>query len=368
MIALAAAGLVLRNMRMADADIRFERRGHLGLITLNRPKALNTLTLDMVRALDAQLRVWATDPAIATVAIRGEGRRAFCAGGDIRALYDLGVAGKYDEALQFWRDEYPLNTRIKEYPKPYVALVSGFVMGGGAGVAVHGSHRVAVGEIAFAMPEVGIGFFPDVGATFFLPRLPAGAGLWLALTGRQLGAADALALGIMTDHVRPDRLDRVIAALGETTPDKAIAPFRADAGHGGVREVLPAIGRLFSGASVEGVLAALDREAQGGVAQTFAEEAAALIRQKSPTSLKIAFEQMRRGRRLDFRGAMRAEFHIASKIVRSHDLYEGIRAVVVDKDNAPQWRPPSLAEVSDADVEAYFDGQPAERATSAGRK
>src|SRR5438067_8655738 len=146
-------------------DILFERRGKLGLITLNRPRALNTLTLDMVRALDAQLRVWASDAAIATVAIKGEGVRAFCAGGDIRALYDLGIAGRYDEALQFWREEYPLNTRIKEYPKPYVALLRGIVMGGGVGVSVHGSHRLALGDIAFAMPEVGIGLFPDVGAT-----------------------------------------------------------------------------------------------------------------------------------------------------------------------------------------------------------
>jgi enoyl-CoA hydratase len=339
----------------AGSDILFERRGKLGLVTLNRPRALNTLTLDMVRALDAQLRVWAADPAIATVAIRGEGTRAFCAGGDIRALYDVGVAGNYDEALQFWREEYPLNTRIKEYPKPYVALIRGFVMGGGVGVSIHGSHRVGVGEIGFAMPEVGIGFFPDVGATFFLPRLPAGVGLWLALTGKQLGSADALALGILTHHVSAERGDAVIAALAEgTPPDDAIAPFRADPGRAPVRGLLRTIARLFGGRSVEVVLSVLDAEADNGAAAGFAEEAAAFIRQKSPTSLRIAFEQVRRGRTLDFRAAMRTEFHIAAHIVRGHDLYEGIRAVVVDKDNAPRWQPASLAEVAVADIDAYF--------------
>jgi enoyl-CoA hydratase len=339
----------------ATSDIIFERRGKLGLVTLNRPRALNTLTLDMVRALDAQLRVWATDPAIATVAIRGEGSRAFSAGGDIRALYDLGVAGKYDEALQFWREEYPLNTRIKEYPKPYVALIQGIVMGGGAGVSVHASERVALGGLTFAMPEVGIGFFPDIGATFFLSRLPPGVGLWLALTGKQLGAADALALGIVNHHAAAERADAIVAALATgAKPTTVLATFRADPGRAEVLALIPHIARLFAGRSVEAILAAVDAEAAGGKVAAFAREAAAAIRQKSPTSLKIAFEQIRRGRNLDFRAAMRTEFRIASHIVRSHDLYEGIRAVVVDKDNQPAWRPASLAEVSEADVEAYF--------------
>ncbi len=339
----------------AGTDILFERRGKLGLVTLNRPRALNTLTLDMVRALDAQLRVWATEPGIATVAIRGEGTRAFCAGGDIRALYELGVSGKRNEALQFWREEYPLNTRIKEYPKPYVALIRGIVMGGGVGVAIHGSHRVAVGEMSFAMPEVGIGFFPDVGATFFLPRLPTGVGLWLALTGKQLNGADALALGLVTHHIPADRGDALIEALSAgTPPDKAIDPLRADAGPAAVRELLPHIARLFAGRDVEAVLAALDAEAAGSSAAAFARDAAAAIRQKSPTSLKIAFEQMRQGRSLDFRGAMRAEFRIAARIVQGHDFYEGIRAVVVDKDNRPQWQPATLDAVRAADIDAHF--------------
>jgi len=340
---------------MSDADILLEQRGRLGLVTLNRPRALNTLSLAMVRALDAQLEDWASDPAIAAVAIRGAGGRAFCAGGDIRALYDLGIAGRYVEALTFWREEYVLNTRIKAYPKPYVALIQGIVMGGGAGVSIHGSRRVAVGDIAFAMPEVGIGFFPDVGATYFLPRLPPGVGLCLALTGRQIGTADALALGLMTDAVAPDRVEAVIDALAAGTPvDVALAAEAVDPGPSALAAQLPDIARLFAGESVAAVLAALDAEAAGGPAADLARHAAAAIRTKSPASLRVAFEQMRRGAALDFRAAMRTEYRIVSRWVEHPDLYEGIRAVVIEKDNAPRWRPATLGEVGDAAVEAYF--------------
>ena len=177
---------------MPARDILFERRGAAGLVTLNRPQALNAVTHAMVRALRAQLDAWADDPAITRVVITAAGERAFSAGGDIRALYDLGKAGRHDEALQFWRDEYPLNAAIKNFRKPYVALIDGIVMGGGVGVSVHGSHRVAGDRFQFAMPEVGIGFFPDVGATWFLPRMPGELGTYCALTGERFGSADAL--------------------------------------------------------------------------------------------------------------------------------------------------------------------------------
>jgi enoyl-CoA hydratase len=340
---------------VSDADVLFERRGRLGLVTLNRPRALNTLTLAMVRAIDATLRAWADDAGIAAVAIRGAGERAFCAGGDIRALYESGIAGRYDEALQFWREEYPLNILIREYPKPFVALIRGIDMGGGVGVSVHGSHRAAVGDIAFAMPEVGIGFFPDVGATYVLPRLPAGVGLWLALSGQKLGTADACALGLATHAIVPAAEAAVLDALAAgTPPDAALAANAVDPGEAPVTALLPAIARLFAGDSVAAVFADLEREASAGAAAAFAADAATAIRRKSPTSLAIAFEQMRRGGSLDFRAAMRTEFRIASRIVRGHDLYEGIRAVVIDKDNAPRWRPATLAEVADSDIAAYF--------------
>ena len=173
-------------MDAANSEILFERRGAAGIVTLNRGKALNAVTHAMVRALSRQLDAWANDGAVTRVIVTAAGERAFSAGGDIRALYDLGRAGRQTEALTFWRDEYPLNTLIKRYRKPYVSLIDGIVMGGGVGVSVHGSHRVAGDKFTFAMPEVGIGFFPDVGATWFLPRMPDRIGTWIALTGDRL--------------------------------------------------------------------------------------------------------------------------------------------------------------------------------------
>src|SRR3954452_4491759 len=204
------------------AEVLFERRGAAGIVLLNRTKALNAVTHEMVRALARQLDAWASDPAVTRVVITAAGERAFSAGGDIRALYELGRAGRQREMLTFWRDEDPLNTYIKRYRKPYVALIDGIVMGGGVGVSLHGSHRVAGDRYAFAMPEVGIGFFPDVGATWALPRLPGKAGLYLALTGERVRAADALALGLATHAVPSSAFDDVRAALTAGEPVDAV--------------------------------------------------------------------------------------------------------------------------------------------------
>src|SRR5689334_2149750 len=187
--------------QLTEPEILFDRRGAAGLVTLNRPKALNAVSHGMVRALRAQLDAWATDDAVTRVVITGAGDRAFSAGGDIRALTDLGKADRHEEARQFWRDEYALNAVIKNYRKPYIAMIDGIVMGGGVGISVHGSHRIAGDRYAFAMPEVGIGFFPDIGATWFLPRLPGKLGTYCALTGERLDAADGVAAGVATHRV-----------------------------------------------------------------------------------------------------------------------------------------------------------------------
>lgn len=337
---------------MADPEVLCESRGALGLIVLNRPQALNALNLDMVRIIDPQLRAWAADSAIKAVAIRGAGGRAFCAGGDIRKLHDLGRAGRKDEGIAFWREEYRLNALIKNYSKPYVALVEGIVMGGGVGLSVHGSHRVGSEKITFAMPEVGIGFFPDVGATYFLPRLRRRAGTWLALTGARLGLADALALGILTHHVPLESFDHVIAMLTDGEPvDTVLQRQAAAVGSGEVLDHLAAIERAFAPERVEDILAALDAETQD---PEFAKQAATAIRSKSPTSLKIAREQMTRGAVADFAECMRIEFRLASRILDNADYYEGVRAVVIDKDNAPRWKPPLLEEVDDAKIAELF--------------
>lgn len=340
---------------MSEPEILFETRGRVGLITLNRPKALNALTFAMTRELDPRLRRWAADPAIAAVVIRGAGERAFCAGGDIRHLHELGTSGRAAEGVAFWREEYTLNVLIKEFPKPYVALIDGIVMGGGVGLSILGSHRVGSEKINFAMPEVGIGFYPDVGATWFLPRLKQRAGYWLGLTGARVGAADALALGLVTHHTRSARFGAIIDALaGGAGVEEALAREADDPGPAPIAVNLAAIDRLFAGDSVEAILAALDREAAGGEAAAFAAATAATMRAKSPTSLKLAFRQLRLGAALDFRDAMRLEFRLASRILYGHDFIEGIRAVVIDKDNAPRWKPATLAEVSQAMIDDYF--------------
>lgn len=341
---------------MTAGDILFERRGAAGLVTLNRPKALNAVTHAMVLALRGQLDRWADDPAITRVVITAAGERAFSAGGDIRALYDLGLAGRHNEALQFWRDEYPLNVAIKTYRKPYIALIDGIAMGGGVGVSMHGSHRIAGDRFSFAMPEVGIGFFPDVGATWFLPRMPGELGTYCALTGERCGVADAVASGIATHRCPSARFPALLDGLtGTGSVDAVVAAFGQPAGEGPVMQRKAAIDHLFAGNMVENILAALDRESSSGSGDAdWAAKTAATMRAKSPLSLKLALAQVRRGKTWDFETCMRMEFRIVSRVINGHDFYEGVRAVIVDKDNKPRWRPATLPDVSEDEVERHF--------------
>jgi enoyl-CoA hydratase len=343
-------------MNTGTADILFERRGAAGVVTLNRPKALNAVSHAMVLAFRAQLEAWADDSAITRVVITAAGERAFSAGGDIRALYDRGKAGCHAEALQFWADEYPLNTLIKNYRKPYVALIDGIAMGGGIGVSVHGSHRVAGDRCSFAMPEVGIGFFPDVGATWFLPRMPGELGTYCALTGERFNAADGVASGLATHRIPSARFSALLEGLsGTVSVDAVLSAFSEPAGEGPIAARRSTIDRLFTGDNVEGILAALDREAISESKDAeWAAKTAGTIRTKSPLSLKLALAQVRRGATWDFRACMRAEFRIVSRIIHGHDFYEGVRAVLVDKDNKPIWDPAMLADVSEAEIERHF--------------
>jgi enoyl-CoA hydratase len=339
-----------------NPDILFERRGAAGIVTLNRPKALNAVTHGMVRALRMELDRWTSDPAITRVVIMAAGERAFSAGGDIRALYDLGSAGRIDDALQFWRDEYPLNMVIKRYRKPYVALIDGIAMGGGVGVSVHGSHRVAGDRFSFAMPEVGIGFFPDVGATWFLPRMPGELGAYCALTGERFGPDDAVSSGVATHRIASAQFAAVLDGLTETVSvDAVLAEFAKPVGPGPIEQRKNAIGRIFAADRLEDILDALDRERWSSSADAeWAQKTADVMRAKSPLSLKIALAQVRGGKNWDFETCMRTEFRIVSRIVEGHDFYEGVRAVIVDKDNKPRWQPAAFAEVSDAEVGRHF--------------
>jgi enoyl-CoA hydratase len=303
----------------------------------------------MCLALKARLDMWARHPGVQCVVIQGAGDRAFCAGGDIRTLYESGKTGT-SYAVDFYRDEYLLNAAIKHFPKPYVALIRGIVMGGGVGVSVHGSHRIADETTLFAMPETGIGLFPDVGGSYFLPRMPGELGLYLGFTGARLKTPDALYAGIATHFVPAASHEALIARLAdgtevdialrdftETVPDTYLLAHRAK------------IDTVFAGASAEAVLALLDADHTD-----FAADAAKVIRTKSPTATKLAFRQIREGKTLGFDDCMRMEYRMVNRVIAGHDFYEGVRATIIDKDGAPKWNPDALSHVTDADIDAYF--------------
>ena len=330
-------------------DILFETRGALGLVTLNRPAALNALTLDMIHALGDRLGDWAGDDGIAAVLIRGAGDKAFCAGGDIRALYDLEDDGGACIA-GFFRDEYRLNRMIFRYPKPYIALIDGIAMGGGVGVSVNGAYRIATGTTVFAMPETGIGMFPDVGGSYFLPRCAGETGMYLGLTGARLRAADCVYAGIADYYVPIHDTPCLIDELAGGKPEREIiAELSDDPGMAPLARHGAAIDRCFSGDSVEAIITALGKEHSDWAGETLAA-----LAQKSPLLLKVAFRQLRAGRSLDFEACMAMEYRLSQRIVPGRDFREGVRAAVIDKDRDPHWQPATLAEVSEAAVDACF--------------
>jgi enoyl-CoA hydratase len=335
---------------MPEPEIICERRGASGTVLLNRPQALNAITLNMVRELTRALGAWEHDPVIRNVVVTAAESKAFSAGGDIRLLYEQGQSGDHAAQMGFWREEYQLNRRIRLYPKPYVALVDGIVMGGGVGVSLHGSHRVAGDKFSFAMPEVGIGFFPDVGATYFLPRLAGKTGMYLALTGARANAGDAVHLGLASAYVGSARFDQLAKALSEGEPaDDAVANLRSDIAPGPIIANRELIDRCFSGSTPSEIFARLDAEPSA-----FAAEAAKAMRGKAPLSLEIAYRQMTLGRKLSIDTAIQTEFRIVSRVCRGKDFYEGIRATILDKDFAPRWRHTNLDDVTPREVDTYF--------------
>ena len=334
----------------------FTRRGGVGHILLNRPKALNALTNEMCHAILPQLQTWQADPAVKTLVIAGAGEKAFCSGGDVVSLYKDRQAGG-DLARIFWHKEYQMNAQIKHFGKPYVALLDGYVMGGGVGVSIHGSHRIATDRTTFAMPETFIGLFPDVGGTFFLPRLPGAMGVYLGLSGRRLKAADCVALGIAQHFVPHGRLPELEAALEKAvTHDdvtRVIAGFAESAGEAVITAQRADIDRHFGKDSVEAIIDSLAADGR-----PWATELLGQLRKYSPLAMKVTFKQVNAGKGLAFDDCMRLEWRIASRMAQGvpmgHDFYEGVRALLVDKDNAPQWQPATLAEVTVSMVDAYF--------------
>jgi enoyl-CoA hydratase len=353
-------------MADTDDDILFGREGAVATVTLNRPRALNAFTLGMYRAFDPKLIEWAADPSIQAVLVRGAEGRAFCAGGDIRAIYEAGrgISGDPGLTSAFFREEYQLIRRIHRYPKPYIAIIDGITMGGGAGVSVNGAFRIATEQTMFAMPETGIGLFPDVGATRFLNLCPGQIGCYLGLTGARLGPGDALACGFATHFVRRDRIPSLVAALTRVTwragrqisqVDEVLAAFRTTLGEAPLEGQRSGIDRCFAGDTVEGILASLGSErAMGGREGEWATETLSGLTGKSPTSLKVTLRQLSEGQGREIEAALALEYRLTQHMMAGHDFYEGVRAILVDKDQKPQWRPATLAEVTDAMVDTYF--------------
>ncbi|MGJ8563934.1 MAG: enoyl-CoA hydratase/isomerase family protein [Alphaproteobacteria bacterium] len=326
--------------------------GNLGHITLNRPKALNALTTEMCKAITETLAAWEQDQNIGAVVVDGAGDRAFCAGGDVIMLHDSGKKDGKD-AEEFWRVEYALNELIHVYGKPYIALIDGIVMGGGVGLSVHGRHRIAGDNTLFAMPETGIGYFPDVGGTYFLPRLGASVGNWLGLTGARAKTAEACALGIANGYIPTDKHEAFIEALGKAKLDgtdgaaqKVMkgfvkpAPKAAD---------LPGEIGAFNRDTVAEILGALD-----DLETDWATAQAANIRKKSPLAMAVTLEAMKRGAGMNFREAMTTELDLSLSFLKTQDFYEGIRAQLIDKDRNPKWSHESVDKVTKAQIERLF--------------
>ena len=330
-------------------EIRFERVGRAGVVTLTRPQALNAVTHTMVKALARALDAWEHDPEVACVLIRGEGR-AFSAGGDILHIYEAGRAGH--PPVDFFADEYRLNARISRLGKPYVALIDGIVMGGGVGVSFHGSHRVLTENAQFAMPEVGIGFFPDVGASHLLPALSGGFGMYLALTGSRIGQGDAVTCGLGTHAIKAadqNRFVETVCASGD--PQDALRNLVTSAPRETGPAKLAAISSHFSLPSLGDIVASLQRSAPD---DDFAAQTLSALGSRSPTSLHVAYREIEAGAGLSMDECMRMEFRILNRMLAGHDFYEGIRAAIIDKDKRPRWRPADLDGVDPAAIDAYF--------------
>jgi enoyl-CoA hydratase len=337
-------------------EVLFERRGRLGVITLNRPQAVNALTAGMVGALLEQLTAWAYDDGVATVLVRGAGERGLCAGGDIVAIYEDIFAGG-GQTADFWQTEYRVNSLIARYPKPYVALMDGLVLGGGVGISAHGSVRVVTERTRMGMPETTIGFAPDVGGTLLLSRAPGEAGTHAALTGAHLSAADALHVGLADQYVPSDSLEELMVALEAETAEAAVGRYRVDAPGSALAGQRDWIDSCYSSDNAEEIVRRLRsyRGADGGGDATEAARAADIIEAKSPTSVKVTLASLRRVKNFTLDEALAQEYRVGLRFLEAPDFREGIRAQVVDKDRIPRWNPPTLAEVLPEQVERFFE-------------
>jgi enoyl-CoA hydratase len=325
----------------------------VGFVTLNRPLALNSLTRSMVNALSAALTEWEQDETVRAVVLSGAGERGLCAGGDVVAVYHSARADGV-AARRFWYDEYLLNAKIGRFPKPYVSLMDGIVMGGGVGVGAHANTRVVTDTSKVAMPEVGIGFIPDVGGAYLLSRAPGLLGLHVALTGTPFSGADAIALGFADHYVPHHKLDTFSRAIAADGIERALAGHAIEPPPSDLLVQRDWIDECYAGGTVADIVAAL-RGHDPGACSGPARAAADVIATRSPIALSVTLEAVRRAADLDtLEDVLNQDYRVSSASLRSHDLVEGIRAQLVDKDRNPKWSPASLAEVNAAEVDAYF--------------
>ncbi|MCV6966795.1 3-hydroxyisobutyryl-CoA hydrolase [Mycobacterium intermedium] len=323
--------------------------GDVGFVTLNRPKAINSLNQNMVDLLSTVLLRWERDDAVRAVVVSGAGERGLCAGGDVVALYHSARKDGVD-ARRFWRDEYLLDAQVGRFAKPYVALMDGIVMGGGVGISAHANTRVVTDTAKVAMPEVGIGFIPDVGGTYLLSRAPGKLGLHAALTGAPFNGADAIALGFADHYVPHSELDKFKASIAADGVETALARHAIEPPPSELAAQREWIDECYSGDTVQDIITALkNHDAKA------ANDAADLISTRSPIALSVTLEAVRRAAKLEtLEDVLVQDYRVSSASLRSHDFVEGIRAQLVDKDRNPKWSPASLAEVTVADVADYF--------------
>lgn len=339
-----------------QSELLCDRDGSLGWIRLNRPHALNSLTLGMIRRMQDALDSFEEDPEVAVVLVTGEGERGLCAGGDIRAIYESGRDGS-DVAETFWREEYQLDARISHFPKPYVVVMDGIVMGGGVGISAHGRHRIVTERTRLAMLETGIGYIPDVGASWFLPKAPGELGTYIGLTGDHLAASDIIAAGLADHFVPSSELSAIPQMLSTIAPgtisqriDQMLKRLSRPAASSMLATHQSSIDRLFAFDSVEEIVAALETDIS-----PFASKTRDILAAKSPTSLKLALRMLRLGRQAgSLEECLEREFSASVRLLAGHDFREGIRAAVIEKDRNPRWSPVGLDDVTGQVVEVLL--------------
>ena len=337
-------------------DVIITQEGHFGIITLNRPQALHALTLPMIRVIQYQLDKWSGARSIHAVIIQSSGGKAFCAGGDVRWLYEAGRR-QDPEQLQFFKEEYQLNKTIYHYSKPYIALMDGITMGGGVGISLHGSHAVAGPSFVFAMPETSIGFFPDIGSSYLLNRCPGFLGLYLGLTGNRLNADESHAAGLVGYRVQAHQFSQITKALIDCDLSEdafervsaCIEPFLLPANFDCLKALQINVDQSFCHGNVNAIIESLEEEKNLWAGEVLKE-----LRLKTPLSIFVAFSQIKKAVGLDFDGCIQLDFQLVQHFIRDHDFYEGVRALLVDKDKTPHWNPADFHQVSKSRVDEYF--------------